>query len=163
MADSPTSIAPGMHLVDERERALLAPYALHSSQSAGRKYPEPRPSLSRAVPTRPRSDRPHLGLSPAELQDASLHRRVGRLSPHPADPHAGSGQRLADRRPGTGTERRSDRSLGPGPRPGPSAVRPLPAKTCSIAAWPRSAGFRTTSTPCGWSKSWKSATTIFPA
>jgi dGTPase len=35
------SIAPGMHSVEERERALLAPYALHSSQSAGRKYPEP--------------------------------------------------------------------------------------------------------------------------
>jgi dGTPase len=34
-------IAPGMQGVEERERALLAPYALHSSQSAGRKYPEP--------------------------------------------------------------------------------------------------------------------------
>jgi dGTPase len=34
------SIAPGMQLVEERERALLAPYALHSSQSAGRKYSE---------------------------------------------------------------------------------------------------------------------------
>ncbi|HTU24222.1 MAG TPA: dNTP triphosphohydrolase [Pirellulales bacterium] len=30
-----------MQSVAERERALLAPYALHSSQSAGRKYPEP--------------------------------------------------------------------------------------------------------------------------
>ncbi len=35
------SIAVGMQGVAERERALLAPYALHSSQSAGRKYPEP--------------------------------------------------------------------------------------------------------------------------
>ena len=39
-SDAP-AIAPGMHSVAERERALLAPYALHSSQSAGRKYPEP--------------------------------------------------------------------------------------------------------------------------
>jgi len=39
-SDAP-AIAPGMQSVAERERALLAPYALHSSQSAGRKYPEP--------------------------------------------------------------------------------------------------------------------------
>ncbi|HEX4145623.1 MAG TPA: dNTP triphosphohydrolase [Pirellulales bacterium] len=35
------AIALAVHSVAERERALLAPYALHSSQSAGRKYPEP--------------------------------------------------------------------------------------------------------------------------
>jgi len=39
-SDAP-SIASGRHSVAERERVLLAPYALHSSQSAGRKYPEP--------------------------------------------------------------------------------------------------------------------------
>jgi dGTPase len=38
---SAPSIALAMHSVADRERALLAPYALHSSQSAGRKYPEP--------------------------------------------------------------------------------------------------------------------------
>ena len=41
MADSSTRLAHGTQRIDERERALLAPYALHSSQSAGRKYPEP--------------------------------------------------------------------------------------------------------------------------
>src|SRR5919106_2199204 len=31
----------GIEAVAERERALLAPYAMHSADSAGRRYPEP--------------------------------------------------------------------------------------------------------------------------
>lgn len=34
------SIVPGVHRVAERESLLLAPYAMHSRDSAGRKYPE---------------------------------------------------------------------------------------------------------------------------
>ena len=33
--------APNSELIEARERALLAPYAMHSADSAGRKYPEP--------------------------------------------------------------------------------------------------------------------------
>lgn len=35
-----TPTYPGLHTIDQREQALLAPYAQHSRDSGGRKYPE---------------------------------------------------------------------------------------------------------------------------
>ena len=79
-----------LHRLSSAKRLCWRPMRC-TAQSAGREHPEPDHPY-RGPFQRDRDRIVHsAGLSPAELQDASLHRRTGRLSPHAADAHAGGG------------------------------------------------------------------------
>ena len=84
-----------MHTVDsaftppdwlDRENDVLAPYAMHTRWSRGRRHPEEPHAFRTLYPRRPRPHRPLDRLPAPDAQDPGACHANERPSPHPADP-----------------------------------------------------------------------------
>ena len=124
---------------------MLASYAMHSRDTAGRVLPRAAAPLSRTVRTRSRSDSAQQCVSSAVRKDAGLYRRDGNLPSHAIDAHL---RGLVDRPhdgPRAAVERGPDRSSGVDARHRSSTVRALWRRRAQRVHAGRWAGFRTTS------------------